>query len=477
MDGLSCGFHDSCTEQIFECNSEGFHIGYSKPRCEAVVKLQQSPDSCDNCLNHQEIVEWAQKTEECFQPRLQELANSWAQNIVPLSSPDPQHCINYELEALEELKKCYKQEIYPVCNLMSDVLNSSIVDDLQKVVSALAVGSYYQPLVHGHLRDLINECSAESASKTADAVLPLPTQKTLFCAVSHDDNVIDYVTHSSGMNCPNKDGFVYADSGLFSKNRDEFCQKKSPTAVNGGQRENYRIIQWTPSSSCPETEEHYEVLSSPTNTYLFFKLSEKDLPDTSCGNGIREAGEVCDTFSEVLIEGSEFGCDQSCRPLTNFECSTSLLEMSSCKESVCGDGMRSSLEQCDDGNTTPNDGCSAVCTIEPLSECTELEYNSTSACKPVEQVSSSIVTTTGTIITPTSVTVQPSSTTSTPVTSDTMTTSSAVIRTVNRTPIMEPPHEPVVEQSSGSLSTLRTSSITLLWITVVSLSVYLLFLR
>lgn len=477
--GLSCGFHDSCTEEIFECSSKGFHIGYSKPRCEAVVQLQQSSDSCENCLNHQEIVEWAQKTEECFQPKLQHLAESWADKIAPLSSPDPHHCIKYEIDALKELKKCYEQEIYPVCNLMSDVLNSTIVDDLQKLVSALAVGSYYQPLVHDHLRELISKCPADSATETAKTALPIPMKKTLLCAASSDeDDVIEFVKYPSGINCPSKEGFVYADSGEFSDARDDFCRKKSPSDGNGGQKTSYRIIQYTPTPSCPEIAKgSYEVQYSSKNTFIFFKLSEADVPDTSCGNGIREAGEYCDTFSEVLMgSDSKYGCNESCGLLTNYECSTSQLEMSICSQSICGDGMRSSLEECDDGNNITNDGCSADCTIEPLSECTDLQYNSTSICKPVEQVSSTIVENTPvTTIQPSLTTV---STTSATTSSAAVTTSSISSSTLTRTvyPTQEPPpsHAPVSEQSSGSL---RTTSTQLLWLTVGSLVIYLLFLR
>lgn len=36
------------------------------------------------------------------------------------------------------------------------------------------------------------------------------------------------------------------------------------------------------------------------------------------------------------------------------------------KAESCGDGLVSGAEQCDDGNTTAGDGCSATCTIEPL---------------------------------------------------------------------------------------------------------------
>ncbi len=36
------------------------------------------------------------------------------------------------------------------------------------------------------------------------------------------------------------------------------------------------------------------------------------------------------------------------------------------KDASCGDGLVSGTEQCDDGNTTAGDGCSATCTLEPL---------------------------------------------------------------------------------------------------------------
>lgn len=37
---------------------------------------------------------------------------------------------------------------------------------------------------------------------------------------------------------------------------------------------------------------------------------------------------------------------------------------------VCGDSEPDAGEECDDGNTTPGDGCSATCTVEAGSDCT-----------------------------------------------------------------------------------------------------------
>src|SRR6185503_7184560 len=64
----------------------------------------------------------------------------------------------------------------------------------------------------------------------------------------------------------------------------------------------------------------------------------------SCGDAILDPGEACDP---LLDPG------QTCNP--------------DCTLVVCGDGLTQGTEECDDGNTTSNDGCSATCTDEPFS--------------------------------------------------------------------------------------------------------------
>ncbi|MBI2083622.1 MAG: DUF4215 domain-containing protein [Deltaproteobacteria bacterium] len=64
---------------------------------------------------------------------------------------------------------------------------------------------------------------------------------------------------------------------------------------------------------------------------------------TSCGNGIRTAGEACDDGDSVDTD--------ACR--------------NNCTLPRCGDGIASTGEACDDGNTTPYDGCDMLCQTEP----------------------------------------------------------------------------------------------------------------
>merc|ERR1711861_70327 len=47
---------------------------------------------------------------------------------------------------------------------------------------------------------------------------------------------------------------------------------------------------------------------------------------------------------------------------------------------TCGDGKREGNEECDDGNTNSNDGCSATCKVEGGYQCLPLEVNGKDMC-------------------------------------------------------------------------------------------------
>jgi len=72
---------------------------------------------------------------------------------------------------------------------------------------------------------------------------------------------------------------------------------------------------------------------------------------TVCGNSQVESGEQCDDGNTT--DGD--GCSANC----TFET----------VEGVCGDGVIDAGEECDDGNATSGDGCSATCTTETTPVC------------------------------------------------------------------------------------------------------------
>ena len=83
-----------------------------------------------------------------------------------------------------------------------------------------------------------------------------------------------------------------------------------------------------------------------------------------CGNGVLERGETCDDLDAVSgdgCSGSENPGRVSCQVEAGFWCPAA---GSPCAPMVCGDGLRSPDEQCDDGNATPDDGCAANCSVE-----------------------------------------------------------------------------------------------------------------
>ncbi len=89
---------------------------------------------------------------------------------------------------------------------------------------------------------------------------------------------------------------------------------------------------------------------SKTDNYKV-KNPEVAPPEPYCGDGNVDAGEECDDGNNT----SGDGCSATCWIEPPPPC--------------CGDGNIDAGETCDDGNTTSGDGCSATCTIEPPPPC------------------------------------------------------------------------------------------------------------
>jgi fibro-slime domain-containing protein len=83
-----------------------------------------------------------------------------------------------------------------------------------------------------------------------------------------------------------------------------------------------------------------------------------------CGNGVREDLEQCDDGNTIPGDG----CNGVCLTEANFDCPPS---GGPCVSTVvCGDGRVSAGEGCDDSNVTSGDGCSATCQVESGFQCT-----------------------------------------------------------------------------------------------------------
>lgn len=83
-----------------------------------------------------------------------------------------------------------------------------------------------------------------------------------------------------------------------------------------------------------------------------------------CGNGTLNGAELCDDGNTNPNDG----CSAGCQTEADYLCETPGQPCVS--NAVCGNGSLSSAETCDDGNTTDGDGCSADCkTVDPGWQC------------------------------------------------------------------------------------------------------------
>jgi cysteine-rich repeat protein len=67
----------------------------------------------------------------------------------------------------------------------------------------------------------------------------------------------------------------------------------------------------------------------------------------------------------ILATGGWLGCGAESDP-EPADASPAARDAAGPCTSQCGNGTRECLEQCDDGNTRPGDGCSPTCKREPV---------------------------------------------------------------------------------------------------------------
>jgi fibro-slime domain-containing protein len=81
-----------------------------------------------------------------------------------------------------------------------------------------------------------------------------------------------------------------------------------------------------------------------------------------CGDGVLNQGEQCDDGNQVDGDGCDtaLGTAKPCTANDNYSCITAGMP---CLPHVCGDGVRTPDEACDDGNAKDSDGCS-TCQVD-----------------------------------------------------------------------------------------------------------------
>ncbi|CAD8103068.1 unnamed protein product [Paramecium primaurelia] len=91
---------------------------------------------------------------------------------------------------------------------------------------------------------------------------------------------------------------------------------------------------------------------------------------TICGDSIIAGNEQCEDNNIQEFDGCylcQFQCPLNCEECINgicFNCNFGFKLIENKCNNVCGDGIMSNQEQCDDGNQESGDGCSQTCQVE-----------------------------------------------------------------------------------------------------------------
>lgn len=104
----------------------------------------------------------------------------------------------------------------------------------------------------------------------------------------------------------------------------------------------------TPVGDLGEDGEFVDRFSKKDNFKV--RAPDDDEQPPSCGNGVLEQGEQCDDGNTSDGDGCSATCQTEMTPPPPSPC--------------CGNGVIESGEACDDGNTASGDGCSATCELE-----------------------------------------------------------------------------------------------------------------
>ena len=395
---LSCGFHDSCIEPLLPCGRNGFALSYSKHRCNTVRFIRQSSSNCAQCLNHQAVVDWAVNSERCLQTELHTLAQSWASKMTSRQTarPDPPECLHFEREALQKLSTCYSKHSSAVCQLLNSGNLSTITSDLNKVMTAFKKSDYYTPAVKSHLVDMLASCNSTQTDSIVDAIFPPEPKKILFCAATYTtgQSQVNMVEKIAGHLGRDLNQFAYAGRGDVDSDGefadDSICRVHAPNGLN--LLRNYQLIMWTTNvndtakidSLIADLNRAHTINVDASTIMKYFVYRTDKALSNSCGNGQREAGELCDVFANTGM--SNFGCNEQCMPVAGYECTISKFENSTCQQTICGDGKRTSDEECDAGSEQV--GCSSSCKRQDGFVCSQNLYNSKSVCTAVPSASS-----------------------------------------------------------------------------------------
>ena len=364
----SCEHYERCVEPLLACGEEGFTLAYGRRHCQVIHEINAT-------LMSSWMMEWLHSHESCLQQKVFELATTQA-----CPTPNPVSCLQFEATALSAFEECFTRNVSLLCN--SHEMNNNltmIVEQLGTLVQRLGINEYYRHEIVESISRAINTCNHPNISQVVNSVQP-SSNRIVFCATVGGDPVdfpvSSYVDQVARLLERPAEQFEYAGRAY-----DDLCHRNAPPALANIPDLEYHYVIWKPTNDDALRNNlgpsYYTALG--TTTYFDFYKLEALCSYGHCGDWVRRAGELCDTGVRNLI--GQGGCNGTCMPSEQYECDTWPLISSTCHRTVCGDGLRTSNEDCDDGNNASGDGC-AECLTELGYVCSG-PYNGTSICKTI----------------------------------------------------------------------------------------------
>jgi len=388
----SCDHYEQCVEPLLECGQNGFTLAFGRAHCQAVERLRSN-------ITTPWLTEWLRDHEMCLKQKVQELAQAHT-----CASPDPPTCLQFEISALRAFESCFKRNTSLLCQSDELTNNPSVLgEQIYYIAQEISVSDYYTGAIAAAIFRSINDtCTHPNTSHVLEPISSLvATRHTVFCTIISggptSSNIEDDMSILRSQFIAEElqrrvESFEYI--GTLSSEYNELCNRAAPLEIQNIYNPEYHFVTWSPSSSdlLPDNlKSAYNRYITSTVIFDFFSLHDLRTNST-CGDGIRQAGELCDTG--IMNFYGEEGCNSECIPRENYECDTTQLVRSLCRPTTCGDGLRTSNEECDDYNNETGDGC-YNCHVEVGYNCTNT-YNATSNCSynPQPSFSSPIPTTT-----------------------------------------------------------------------------------
>jgi cysteine-rich repeat protein len=159
---------------------------------------------------------------------------------------------------------------------------------------------------------------------------------------------------------------LYVMDGAFGCSQDGGCLDSSTgTAAT-------ETVNFVAEAGSPAYVFFDAYTSAPAGTTVEYTLDISCIP-LVCGDGVTSGDESCDDGNDV--DGD--GCASTCEIEPGFVCEEDDAALSTCREITCGDGRIDGDEECDAGG--PSEGCSETCQVETGFDC----EGEPSICVPV----------------------------------------------------------------------------------------------